>query len=331
MSSDHIEVVIVTYNSAGHIGACIESIVAAGGWPIVVDNGSTDDTLEIVRSKSRNARIIATGENLGYGKAMNLGFKETTGGILILSNPDVVYLGDSIFQMVEFLKNNPRIGITGPQQMFPNRSWQRSYGDVPGIWAGIKDAVGLTSLHSGIRRFFWPRRIDSHAKKVPYIDGAVLAVRRQAFLDVGGFDEDFFFYADEADLCARLRRAGWGVVFCSPATVVHVRGDSSTKIDRSDRFVRYMVKSQSLLARKLLPPWKARLYARLQICHFIRLGLMYRLLQWVGGGKSSLDCKIRMFDAYTRIWKEHLGSPQLMIMSSPGGQAEEREGPVKTN
>src|SRR6266478_968038 len=159
MSVKGVEVVVVTRNSAEHIGACVESIVAAGALPIIVDNASTDQTLEIVRSRCPEAKIIATGENLGYGKAMNLGFKETRGDFVILSNPDVVFLDDAIRKMAEFLEKNPKVGITGPQQMFPDRSWQRSYGDLPGIWPGIKDAAGITTLHNSVRRLLWPRKV----------------------------------------------------------------------------------------------------------------------------------------------------------------------------
>ncbi len=308
MQSELVEVVVVTRNSAGHIGACVDSIIAARALPIIVDNGSADDTLEIVRSRCPEAKIIATGENLGYGKAMNLGFKETIGDFVILSNPDVVFLNGSIRQMVEFLNKNPKIGVAGPQQMYPDRSWQRSYGDLPGIWPGIKDALGITTLRNGVRRILWPRRIDRKPKEVPHVDGAVLVLRREAFLEMGGFDEEFFFYADESDLCARLRKAGWGVVFFPSAEVIHVRGADSAKVDRSERFVRYMVKSQSLLASKHLPPWKARVYARLQVCHFIRLGLMYRMSQWFGHENPSISYKVWMFDAYSRIWREYCES-----------------------
>jgi len=311
MQSGSIEVVVVTRNSAGDIGACVESIVAEA-VPIIVDNASTDSTLEMVRSRCPEAKTIATGENLGYGKAMNLGFKETRGDFVILSNPDVVFLEGSIRQMVEFLEKNPKVGITGPQQMFPDRSWQRSYGELPGIWPGIKDAVGITTLQKGVRKILWPRRVDRRPKEVPYVDGAVLAVRREAFLEMGGFDEEFFFYSDESDLCARLKKAGWGVVLLPFAEVIHVRGASSTKVDRSERFVRYMVKSQSLLASKHLAPWKARAYAKLQICHFIRLGLMYGLVRWFGVEKSKSSDKIWMFDAYVRIWKEFSKCPELI-------------------
>ena len=307
MQSKLVEVVIVTRNSAGHIGPCVDSVVAARALPIVVDNGSMDNTLEIVRSRCPEAKIIATGENQGYGAAMNLGFKETMGDFVILSNPDVVLLGDSIPRMVEFLEKNPSIGVTGPQQMFPNRSWQRSYGDLPGIWTGLKDAVGITTLHNQLRRIFWPRRIDRRPKEVPYVDGGVLAVRREAFLGANGFDDAFFLSADDSDLCARLRKAGWGVVFFPEAEVIHIRGADTTKTDAWEQFVRFQVTSQYLLASKHLPEWKVRAYARLQVAHFRRLWVTYRLLRRVRGANSDWDGKMRMFDALARIWKERCG------------------------
>lgn len=299
-----VEVVIVTRNSARHIGACVDSILAQRAFPIVVDNGSTDDTLQIVRTKCPSARIIAAGENLGYGKAVNLGFRETKSEFIVLSNPDVVYLDGSVQQLVQFLAKDPGIGVIAPQQMFPDRSWQRSYGDLPGIWPGIKDAIGITTLQNRVRSTFWPWRIDRTPKEVPYVDGAVLALRRKVFQDMGGFDEVFYFYSDESDLCARLKRAGWKVVFLPSAEVIHVRGADSAKVDRSDRFVRYMVNSQRVLTDRLLPPWKARLYFKLQFCHFARLRLMYQALKLISPRKNTIEYKLWMFGSFARIWKE---------------------------
>jgi hypothetical protein len=306
------EAVVVTRNSARFIGPCIESLLAANCLPVIVDNGSADNTLEIVRSRSNDARIIATGENLGYGKAMNLGFRETRGEIVILSNPDVVYLEHSIRKLTELLESNVRIGVVGPQQMFPDRTWQRSYGELPGLWSGIKDASGITTLKNAMRRGLWPRKLDSKEKDVPYVDGAVLAVRRKAFLEMGGFDEAFYFYSDESDLCARLRKAGWRVVFLPTAEVIHVRGADSMKVDRSDRFVRYLVQSQALLASKHLPAWQASFYSKLQICQFARLGALQRIARGLTRSKeSTADYKIWLADTHARIWKEFARCPDL--------------------
>lgn len=302
------EVVIVTHNSYRHIGPCLDSVFTTEASAIVVDNASTDETVELIRSRYPSVKIIDAGGNLGYGRAINIGFAETRGDFVVLSNPDVVYLADAIPRMVRFLKEHPDIAITGPQQQFPNGRWQRSYGDLPGIWPGIKDAVGITSVHRWVRRLLWPVSIDRVPKDVPYVDGASLAVRSDVFRDMGGFDETFYFYADESDLCARLSKAGWRVVFYPLAQIVHIRGADSIKLDRSDRFLRHMVQSQTLLASKLLPEWKQKIYAQSQNIQFRRLAITYRFLRLIAPGTrtESLSHKIWMFDRYSEIWREHL-------------------------
>lgn len=328
---DVIEIVIVTRNSAQHIGACVDSVLGARAVPIIVDNNSTDSTLQIVRSRCPSAKVITSPENLGYGKAMNLGFKESTGGFVILSNPDVIFLGQSIFQLIDYLRKNPKIGIVGPQQLFPDGGWQRSYGDLPGIWPGIKDAVGITTIGNKMRKALWPRKTARRVKEVPYIDGAVMAVRRDAFLGVSGFDEDFFFYSEEADLCARIKAAGWNVRFCPSAEVIHVRGASSANLNQRDQFIGFIVKSQRMLARKHLPQWQAYLYAKLQICHFVRLGIIYRVMKFLGAEKSLSDDKVQMFDAYTRIWKESSTFAEWVHTSGSEGKPPKCESTVKSN
>jgi N-acetylglucosaminyl-diphospho-decaprenol L-rhamnosyltransferase len=319
MQNGFVEVVVVTRNSGGHIGPCVESIVKGGALPIIVDNGSMDDTLEIARSRCPEAKIIATGENLGYGKAMNLGFKETSGDFVILSNPDVVFLGDSISQMVEFLKKNPGIGVTGPQQMFPDRSWQRSYGDLSGLWGGFKNAIGITSIHNWVRRMAWPIKVDRRPKEVPYVDGGVLCVRREAFLGLGGFDEAFYFYGEESDFCARLKKVGWRVVFLPKAQVIHARGASSMQVDRADRFLRLLIGSQAQLARKHLPTWKLPLYMRLERMGFRRLALTHRLLKWFvpASHQAEFDAHIWRFETYRRLWDEEIASGSPLVREAP--------------
>jgi GT2 family glycosyltransferase len=161
------------------------------------------------------------------------------------------------------------------------------------------------------------------------VDGAVLAVRREAFAAVGGFDEDFFFYSDESDLCARLQKAGWRVRFLPSAEVIHVRGASVAKEDQAERFLRRMVNSQFLLASKHLPPWKVRVYARLQIGHFVRLSLTHRLLRRFGHFTDSR--KIWMLDAYSRIWKEVAECPSAAPTLATDARSSKAKEPVKAD
>jgi N-acetylglucosaminyl-diphospho-decaprenol L-rhamnosyltransferase len=301
------EVVIVTYNSARHIGPCLDSIRRNGATAIVVDNGSQDTTEQIVRGYEE-AQFVPAGGNLGYGKSINLGFQRTTGEFVVLSNPDIVYAPGSIEVMVEYLRSHPEAGIVGAQQTFPDGSWQRSYGDLPSIGSGLKDAMGYTSLQHWIRRLAWPRKLDRKPKEVPYVDGGVLVVRRTAFEEMGGFDELFYFYADESDLCARMHKAGWKVVFVPSAQVIHARGGDSMKVDRSDKFLRYLVTSKVLLAERYIPGWRSKVYAWLEAIYFLELAFVYRVL-WVirsGVGKNRISDKIWTLNSCISIWREYI-------------------------
>lgn len=273
-----IEALVVTHNSAGHIVACVDSLWANGAVPIVVDTGSTDSTSQLVAECSPNVKLILAGRNVGYGRALNLGFRHTLGNCVLLSNSDVVYLPSSIRRMEEFLEQNPDVGLVGPQQLFPDGSWQWSYGDLPGIWSGVKDAVGVTTLRHAFRYWLWPRRIDRRPRDVPYVGGAVLLVRRKAFEAIGGFDETFFPGGDECDLCARMQKLGWRTVFYPQAEVVHIRGGDFTHIPASEQ-LRSMVDSQIRLARKYLPGWQANLYFWLEQMQFQRLSFTYKALR----------------------------------------------------
>ena len=273
-----IEALIVTHNSAGHIAACMDSLRANGAVPLVVDTGSNDSTIQLAAERTPTVKLIQAGTNVGYGRALNLGFRQTVGEYVLLSNSDVVYLPSSIRVMEEFLENNPDVGLVGPQQVFPDGSWQWSYGDLPGIWSGLKDAIGVTTFEHACRYWVWPRRIDRKPKDVPYVGGAVLLVKRKAFEAVGGFDESFFPGGDECDLCARMQKLGWRTVFYPEAEVIHIRGGDFSHVPPL-KHLGSMVDNQMKLAWKHLPSWRASLYFWLEQVQFQRLSLTYRALQ----------------------------------------------------
>jgi N-acetylglucosaminyl-diphospho-decaprenol L-rhamnosyltransferase len=308
MGSSAADVVIVTCNSSRYIEACLESIQKEMYRVIVVDNASTDGTLEIIRKRFPNVDVVESAENLGYGRACNIGFSRTKAGYVVLSNADVVYPPDGIQILVDFLKAHPEVGITCPQFVTPDGKWQISYADTPSVWTGIKDVLGVSWAHRKIRRLFWPHRIDRRPKDVPFVAGAVLVLPRAVFEKVHGFDEAFYFYADESDLCIRLRKSGWRVVFCPLTQVVHVGGGHSVRVDTSDRFVRHMVNSQNILARKHLPAWQAEFYMWSQwtffqlaavICRCVRIVLPKRM-------GARLIGRTQLFESYSRVFREYM-------------------------
>lgn len=311
MLNEPVSVVIITYNSARFIEQCLSSLHNADG-PIndvlVVDNCSTDDTLERVRHLSAEVQVLANERNLGYAAAVNIGVKASDAPLVIVANADVLFHQDSISRLAGYMYNHQGIGIAGPQQVFPTGQWQRSYGDVPGIVSILKDMLGLTSLGQGIRRLTWPwLQWDRHPKQVGYVDGAVLAIRRQAFEKVGGFDERFFFYAEEADFCHRLRQAGWGVIFLPMVHVTHVRGGNSTKVVQDSRFLRLQVESSMKLVAKYNSPKKVTLYARLQEIYCRERVFLSTLMSLVplSKVKSYGQDRQKIFSELAKVWRKY--------------------------
>lgn len=300
-----IEAVVVAHNSEKHIVACLDSLKAEGTVPIVVDNESTDSTIRLVRERFPQVRVITADGNRGYGTSVNMGFRGTSSPFVLLSNSDVVYPGRSVRRLVQFLSDTPDVGLVGGQLLFPNGKWQRSYANLPGLWSGFEAAVGITTFQRACRAWLWPVRVDRKPKDVPYVDGAVLLVRREAFDAVGGFDESFFRYGDECDLCARMQKAGWRTVSFPGAQIVHVRGGDSTQILPLELF-QNMVEADIRVAQKHISVRRAKVYFWLRQVEFQRLTLMYRLASFVAPRRMTQEMTNRSIVTgnMAHIWRD---------------------------
>ena len=300
----HIEAVVVTHDSEGHIAACLDSLLAEGALPVVVDNDSNDSTVRLIRERYPQVSVISGGGNFGYGRSVNTGFRTTSGAFVLLSNSDVVYPRQSLRSLLAYLKSSGDVGLVGAQQIFPNGNWQRSYGDLPGLWSGFKAAFGITTLQRASRAWLWPLKVDRKPKDVPYVDGAILLVRREAFETIGGFDEGFFRYGDETDLCARMQKAGWRTVFYPGAQIVHARGGDSTRIVPLE-LLQNMVEAEMKVARKHLSAREATVYFCLKQLEYQRLSLTYKLLSVVAPSRMTLGLRSKSASTgdLAQVWR----------------------------
>lgn len=275
-----LEAVVVTYNSADHVRPCLSSLERSGAAIVVVDNGSRDETLSIIRSEFPQVQLILASENPGYGTALNLGIARTNAPFVLAANPDTVFPEGELHALTQFLAEHSRVGVVGPQQVFPDGSWQRSYGDVPGIYDSAKTLMGLTSLWQWVQRLRWRYMPTRLAKEVGYVDGAVMMIRRAAFDQISGFDENFHYYCEDADLCVRLRAMGWGVVTVPSVSVVHLRGGCSTRVEGySDKILRAQIAAKCQLVTKHNRSWHFRLLRWLCLLEAWKILLIYRLLK----------------------------------------------------
>ena len=317
-----VEAVVVSYNSEAYIRGCLDSLKSNGAAIIVVDNGSSDRTLEIIEKEYSDVITLMNPAN-GYAKALNLGLRRATGQFVLLSNADVIYPLNSIKPMIQHLKSQTNVGLVGPQQITGDHSWQRSYGSLPGPLEGIEDLLGVTTLRSWIRRVCWPWRVDRKPRQVPYLDGAVLLVRREIALAVGGLDESFSFYGEEVDFCVRIHDSGWKVVFVPDAQVLHFRGGSSTKIDGiREKYVRLLLRAKLQLVSRFYSSPVTFLYVLLERMHCRITALAYWVFGYMTFSKRPyLLRRAKLFAFAAKIWKE-----ELMALRRSNSNLDQREG-----
>jgi GT2 family glycosyltransferase len=221
-----VSVVVVTFNSAPWIERCLESV--RGYETIVVDNGSTDGTVALVRERFPEARVIEQ-ENLGMGGGNNAGMRLASARYFLLLNADAWVLGDGVDQLAHFADQHPDAAVVGPKLLNEDGSLQRSARAFPTLWRLSTEYLFLRKLAPRSRALntFYEGGFDhDEAREVDWLFGACLLVRRDAADEVGLFDEDFFMFSEETDWLYRFHQAGWSVYFYPGAEVVHVGGAS---------------------------------------------------------------------------------------------------------
>ena len=225
-----ISTVIVAYNSGELLRRCLTAVGSSHGEIVVVDNGSPNGDATVARDEFPEVRLIAGTRNAGFGRAANTGVAYASGRWVLLLNPDAWPIEDGVERLLEFAESIPGLGAAGPLLFDSSGQPQRStirppLGAAPLALSTAFPGV-VTWLYGAWRRVTSPLR-RGKVRPTEFLQGSVLLVRRDAFEAVGGFDESFFMYGEDADLCARLRDAGWAVELCHGARFVHLGGGSS--------------------------------------------------------------------------------------------------------
>jgi GT2 family glycosyltransferase len=236
-----IAVVLVTHNNRELL---LDALVSVRGAHeiVVVDNASTDGTPEAVRRAFPEVRLLES-PNDGYGAGANRGIAACSAPFVLLLNSDVVVRPGALRALADYLESHPRAGLAGPRLENPDGTLQRSCFAFLGT---LRLAIEKTALGR------WLNGPYDRPRTAPWVLGAALAIRREAFEAVGGFDTAFFLYGEEVDLCYRLWQAGWEVHYTPEATVMHVGGAST-----GSRFEVQRVESARLFYRRHYPPVRA--------------------------------------------------------------------------
>jgi hypothetical protein len=219
-----VSVAVVTYDALPWLERCLESV--RGLETVVVDHGSRDGTLELVRERFPEARLIEQ-ENRGLAAGWNAGIAATGGRYVLLLNADAWLLDDAVERLVAFADDHPEAAVVGPRLLNPDGSLQRSVRGFPTLWRLATEYLFLRKLapRSEALNAFYAGGFDHDAvREAEFVMGACLLVRRDAIEEVGPADEAFFLFSEETDWCYRFVRAGWKVLFYPGAEVAHVGG-----------------------------------------------------------------------------------------------------------
>jgi N-acetylglucosaminyl-diphospho-decaprenol L-rhamnosyltransferase len=219
-----VTVVVVTWNALPWLERCLESV--SGQDVIVVDHGSTDGTIQLVRDRFPEVHVVEQG-NKGMGGGNNAGMRIARGRYFFLLNSDAWVVGDALERLVHFADDHPEAAVVGPKLLNTDGTLQRSVRGEPTLWRLATEYLFIRKLapHTQLLNPLYAGGFaHDRVREVEWLYGPALLVRREAVDAVGAFDEAFFMFSEEVDLLTRFRRAGWKVLFFPEAEVVHVGG-----------------------------------------------------------------------------------------------------------
>jgi hypothetical protein len=254
-----LSIIIVSYNARADLERCLETLArdkpAVDHEIVVVDNASSDGTVEALRSRWSGVRLIEAGGNLGFSRANNLGMRQSFGELVLLLNGDTLVPPGAIDGLVAALDARPDVAIVGPRLVDANGRAELSFGRM---------ISPLNELRQKLRARGNVERLASREREVDWVSGACLLVRRADAEAVGLMDERYFLYTEDVDFCAAVRARRRAVLFTSRVQIVHLRGRSRRTAPRAteDAYRR----SQLAFYEKHHPAWAPilRLYLRLR-------------------------------------------------------------------
>lgn len=227
-----LSIIIVTYNSRGHIDRCLESLVqhapSVSHEIIVVDNASSDGTAAAVRERWPAVRVIDAGANVGFARANNLGVRNASGELLLFLNPDTQVTRQALDRLLAVFDRQPEAAVAGPRLVDGEGRSELSFGSMIAPFAELRQKLLVKGSQRGVPLLrSYVERITRRPREVDWVSGACMLVRRRDAEAAGLFDERYFMYGEDVDFCAAVRARGRKIVFTPDAEVVHARGASA--------------------------------------------------------------------------------------------------------
>lgn len=297
-----VSILIVSYNTRELTLACLESVFQETSGiqfeVIVIDNASHDGSSQAIADRFPAATLVAVEQNLGFARANNLAAARARGGFLLLLNPDTVILDGAVQKAVAFARSRPDASIVGGRTYFEDRTLNRtSCHGRPTPWSLFCMGVGLSSVFRRSRVFnpeglgAWQR---DTVRDVDVVTGCFLLIKRQLWDQLNGFDESFFMYGEDTDLCVRAGKLGERCYISPDVQLIHYGGQSEAV--RADKMVRLFRAKAQLFEKHWSPGAVPFGIAMLKLIAFTRM-IAWAGAGWVGRGQAS------KFEAWRDIWR----------------------------
>ena len=259
MSAPELSVVIVSYRCADHLAQCLGSLddnaTDVRLEVIVVDNASGDGTVEVAQAHE-GTQVIARHDNAGFGTAANLGMDLARGHAVLVLNPDTAVPAGTLRACLDALWSQPDVGVLTPRIVDEQGTLDaRCHRSFPTAWSAACFATGLDRVlpWRSAQRYLMRYLPEHEPAKVDAVSGAFMLMRADALHQIGGFDQQFFMYAEDIDLCMRFRAAGWTVLYWPDATAMHAGGGSGMHGRRTPQADAAAFRTMAPLMRKHRP------------------------------------------------------------------------------
>ncbi|CAM3985377.1 glycosyltransferase family 2 protein [Flavobacterium sinopsychrotolerans] len=298
-----LSIIILNYNVRFFLEQCVLSVQSAletiDGEIIVIDNNSSDDSCEMMKQRFPNVKLIQNKENLGFPKGNNIGVAKAQGEYICILNPDTVVAEDTFIKILNFVtssaveKNN--LGIVGCKLIDGTGNFlPEGKRGIPTPWVAFTKITGLYKLFSGTFGKYYAQHLnENQTGKVDILVGAFMFLKRDLYLEVGGFDEDCFMYSDDIDLSYRILQKGKSNYYFHETTVIHYKGESTIK---DETYMKRFQEAMNFFYKKHFDPDGS---GSLLFSLFMKIGIVFFSLVKMFQGKTGIKIAPKSYLLYS--------------------------------
>ena len=307
-----LSVIILNYNVRYFLEQCVLSVQNAletiDGEIIVIDNNSPDDSCAMIKKRFRNVKLIQNSENVGFPKGNNIGVAQAKGEYICILNPDTVVAEDTFTKVLAFAQQQSDLGIVGCKLIDGTGNFlPESKRGVPTPWVAFTKITGLYKLFSGTFGKYYAQHLnENQTGKVDILVGAFMFLKRDLYLEVGGFDEDCFMYSDDIDLSYRVLKEGKSNYYFHETTVIHYKGESTIK---DETYMKRFQEAMNFFYKKHFNPDGS---GSLLFLLFMKIGIVFFSLVKMFQGKPGIKIAPKTYLLYSD--NEKLADKLILVL-----------------